>query len=109
MPRGEALEVRRARDGDEALEIVNEWKPDLAFVDVLMPNVNGYEVCRALKENPLTRHVKVVMVTGLGSEFGRGKAVNEMGADGYLPKPFTAAALMNKVLAELGPHEAPGA
>ncbi len=104
LPRSEALEVRRARDGGEALEIANEWKPDIAFVDVLMPTVNGYEVCHALKENPLTRHVKVVMVTGLDQEFDRDKALNEVGADGYLSKPFTATALMNKLLAQLGPQ-----
>ena len=109
LPRSEALEVRRARNGDDALEIANEWKPDLAFVDVLMPTVNGYEVCHALKENPLTRHVKVVMVTGLGQEFDRDKALSEVGADGYLSKPFTATALMNKLLAQLGPHDAPAA
>ena len=109
LPRSESLEVRRARDGDEALEIANEWKPDIAFVDVLMPTVNGYEVCRALKENPLTRHVKVVMVTGLGQEFDRDKALDEVGADGYLSKPFTATTLMNRLLAQLGPQEIPAA
>ena len=107
LSRGEAVEVRRARDGDEALETANEWKPDLAIVDVLMPTVNGYEVCLALKENPLTRHVKVVMVTGLDQEFDRDKALNEVGADGYLSKPFTATALRNEVLAQLGPQEVP--
>ena len=105
LSRGEASEVRRARDGDEALEIANEWKPDLVIVDVLMPTVNGYEVCLALKENPLTRDAKVVMVTGLDQEFDRDKALNEVGADGYLSKPFTATALMSEVLAQLGPQE----
>ena len=105
LSRGEVAEVRRASDGDEALEAANEWRPDLVIVDVLMPTVNGYEVCLALKENPLTRHVKVVMVTGLDQEFDRDKALNEVGADGYLSKPFTAIALMNEVVAQLGPQE----
>ena len=109
LSRGEAAEVRRASDGDEALGIATEWKPDLAIVDVLMPTVNGYEVCLALKENPLTRQVKVVIVTGLDQEFDRDKALNEVGADGYLSKPFTATALMNEVLAQLGPQEVPAA
>ena len=109
LPRSDALKVRRARNGDDALEIANEWKPDIAFVDVLMPTVNGYEVCHALKENPLTRHVKVVMVTGLGQAFDRDKALSEVGADGYLSKPFTATALMNRLLAQLGPQELPAA
>ena len=72
-----------------------------------MPTVNGYEVCLALKENPLTRNTKVVMVTGLDQDFDRDKALNEVGADGYLSKPFTASALMNEVLAQLGPPQAP--
>ena len=107
LSRSEAVEVRRASDGDEALKIANEWKPDLVIVDVLMPTVNGYEVCLALKENPLTRDARVVMVTGLDQEFDRDKALNEVGADGYLSKPFTATALMNEVLAQLGPQEVP--
>ena len=107
LSRGEAADVRRAKDGDEALEIANEWKPDLVIVDVLMPTVNGYEVCLALKENPLTRDAKVVIVTGLDQEFDRDKALNDVGADGYLSKPFTASALMNEVRAQLGPKEAP--
>ena len=109
LSRSEAGEVRRAKDGDEALKTANEWRPDLVIVDVLMPTVNGYEVCLALKENPLTSHVKVVMVTGLDQQFDRDKALNEVGADGYLSKPFTATALMNEVVAQLGPQEVPAA
>ena len=107
LSRSGVAEIRRAEDGDQALEMANAWRPDLAIVDVLMPTVNGYEVCLALKENPLTRNTKVVMVTGLDQDFDRDKALNEVGADGYLSKPFTASALMNEVLAQLGPQEAP--
>ena len=107
LSRSGVAEIRRAEDGDQALEMANAWRPDLAIVDVLMPTVNGYEVCLALKENPLTRNTKVVMVTGLDQDFDRDKALNEVGADGYLSKPFTASALMHEVLAQLGPQEAP--
>ncbi len=107
LARSDVAEVRRANSGDVALEIAHEWKPNLALLDVLMPTINGYEVCLALKENPLTKDVKVVMITGLDQEFDRDKALNEIGADGYLSKPFSATALMNEVHAQLGPHEVP--
>ena len=95
------VEVRTAKDGEKALEIAQQWKPDLVFLDVLMPERNGYEVCLALKENPVTAKIKVVIVTGLDQEFDREKALREVGADGYISKPFSATALLEQMHVQL--------
>ena len=70
------VEVRTTTDGEEALEIAHQWKPDLIFLDVMMPRRNGYEVCLALKGDPITADIKVVILTGLDQEFDRQKALS---------------------------------
>ena len=85
-----------ARDGEEALRQALEKKPDIVFLDVMMPKVDGFEVCRQLKANEETAHVKVVMLTALAQEFDREKA-DQVGADFYFTKPFSPLALLEKV------------
>ena len=85
-----------AIDGAEALEVARREKPNLAFLDVRMPGMSGLEVCRALKSDPATRQISVVMVTGLGTDSDRRRAV-EAGADDYLVKPFSPTDLLGKV------------
>lgn len=90
-----------ARDGAEAIDVARREKPDLLFLDILMPKFDGYEVCQALKENPDTARIKIVMLTALSQDFERKKA--EMaGADGYFTKPFSPTALLEKVEEVLG-------
>lgn len=85
-----------ARDGEEALETARREKPALILLDVRMPKMNGYEVCRRLKSDPDTRHISVVMVTALGTDSDRQQAV-EAGADDYFVKPFSPTDLLGKV------------
>ncbi|MFQ5872431.1 MAG: two-component system response regulator [Dehalococcoidia bacterium] len=85
-----------AREGKEALDIARKEKPDLLFLDIMMPKKDGYEVCRALKSDPATSAIKVIMLTGLAQEADRSKAM-EAGADGYFTKPFSPTALLEKV------------
>jgi DNA-binding response OmpR family regulator len=89
-------EVRVARDGEEALRVAQDWRPDLLLLDVMMPLCNGFEVCRRLREDPATRAVKVVMLTAHGREaqIERGLA---LGADAYITKPFSNKDLVAKV------------
>lgn len=89
-------QVLLATDGDEALRIARREKPDLLFLDVLMPCLDGYEVCRALKEDADTSHIKIIMLTALAQESVEGKAI-AAGADGYLTKPFSPTTLLEKV------------
>lgn len=85
-----------AKDGEEALTTARREKPDLIFLDVLMPKGSGHEVCRALRKDPDTAHVKVIMLTALTQESDR-QAAFESGADDYLTKPFSPLRLLQKV------------
>ena len=85
-----------ARDGEEALGIAQREKPDLLFLDILMPKMNGYEVCQLLKKDPTTAQIKVIMLTALAQEADRERAL-EAGADDYFSKPFSPTALLKRV------------
>ncbi len=91
------IELLFARDGEEAFGMARRQNPDVLVLDVLMPKMNGYEVCLALKGDPATAHSKVIMLTGLDQEFDRQKALHEVGADAYFSKPFSPMALLEKV------------
>ena len=92
----ERYQVFLARDGEEALSLTRLEKPDLLILDIKMPKKDGYEVCRALKEDPNTAHIKVVMLTALPREAHWERAM-EAGADGYFTKPFSPTMLLKKV------------
>ncbi len=88
--------VLSAANGMEALEIVGRQKPDLILLDIMMPKMSGFEVCRHLKSNPETRDIAVVMITAL-SETGDVERATESGADDYVTKPVDRAALVGLV------------
>ena len=90
-----------ARDGREALRRAQEEKPDLVFLDIMMPEIDGFEVCSRLRSSDATADVKVVMLTALAQESDR-KRADEVGADYYLTKPFSPRALKQKVDELLG-------
>ncbi len=90
-----------ARDGKEALEMARREKPDLLFLDVYMPKMNGYDVCKALKEDPATSHIQIIMLTAMAQEADRQKAL-KLGAVDYFTKPFSPAVLLRKVEEYLG-------
>lgn len=82
-----------ARNGVEALEKTKEFNPDLIFLDVMMPEMNGYEACRRLKENPATQYIPVVMLTALTDRESRIKGL-ESGANDFLTKPIDSIEVM---------------
>lgn len=84
------LEVVMAKDGVEALDFLQNCSPDLVILDVVMPRMNGYEVCRNLKSNPQTKDVPVIMCSSKKEEFDRYWGMRQ-GADAYLIKPFKSA------------------
>ena len=95
----------RATNGVEALEIVNEHKPDLILLDIMMPRMSGFEVCRHLKSNPETRDICVVVITAL-NETGDIERATESGADDYLTKPVDRPALVKLVRTMLQARQA---
>ena len=85
-----------AVDGNEALETVNDIKPDLILLDVMMPGINGYEVCFRLKENEKTKMIPIVMVTALKEKEDRIRSINS-GADDFISKPVDRIELLTRV------------
>ena len=80
--------VTSASDGEEAMAGVRSSKPDLMFLDVMMPKKNGYEVCQEIKEDPELRDIYVIMLTAKGQEADREKGLS-IGADEFISKPFS--------------------
>ncbi len=94
--RGSGLKVTEASDGVEALEHIQGQAPDLVVLDIVMPRMNGYEVCRRLKADPKTQNVPVVMCSSKGEEFDRYWGMKQ-GADAYIAKPFQPTELVGTV------------
>jgi len=88
--------VLTARSGVEALEVVQRSVPDIILLDVMMPGMDGFEVCQRLKSNPQTQHIPVIMVTALDQPQDRVKGL-EAGADDFLTKPVSDVALFSRV------------
>jgi len=85
-----------AKDGIEALEIIKKSKPDLVLLDVMMPKMSGFEVCRRIKNNPQTADLPVIMVTAL-NELGDIERAIESGTDDFLSKPVNKLELITRV------------
>lgn len=98
-------EVCVAEDGFEALGKIISFKPDLVFVDIMMPRLDGYHTCALIKSNPALRHTPVVMLSSKDGLFDRAKG-RLVGAQLYLSKPFTGDELLEAVLGSLPPADA---
>jgi DNA-binding response OmpR family regulator len=89
-----------AFDGQTGLVDINRLKPALVLLDVMLPGMDGYEVCRRLRENPLTRHLPIILITALNGEEHRIAGL-EYGADDYIAKPFSPREVVSRVRAVL--------
>jgi len=85
-----------ACDGLEALEIIRTRKPDLVLLDVMMPKMSGFEVCKRIKNDPKTSHIPVIMVTAL-NEFGDIERGIDSGTDDFISKPVNKLELLTRV------------
>ena len=92
----EDYEVDTASDGFGAGARVMDFKPDLLVLDLIMPGMDGFEVCKRIKENPRTSHIKVLAITGYDTEENRAR-IMAAGADSYLIKPLESRLLLQKV------------
>jgi DNA-binding response OmpR family regulator len=89
-------EVRVANNGEDALKQLESFVPDLLLLDVMMPAINGYEVCQTVRQSAQLRHVKIIMLTARGRDADVAKGL-ALGADAYITKPFANADLLTKV------------
>jgi DNA-binding response OmpR family regulator len=85
-----------AFSGEEAMEAVARHRPDLILLDIMLPVVDGFEVCQRVRENPDWNHIRIVLVTALGNEANVTKGL-DLGADAYVTKPFANADLVAQV------------
>ena len=96
-------EVLTAADGALAVSVCQAERPDLVFLDLLMPKMDGYAVCRELKSSPETRDIKIVMLTAMAQESDRRTAM-KLGVDDFVTKPFSPMALAAKLDEMLDPE-----
>lgn len=100
----EGYEVRKAADGREALQLMNSFNPSLLILDIMMPELDGYEVCREIRK---TSQVPIIMLTAKGETFDKVLGL-ELGADDYMVKPFDTKELVARVKAVLRRLESKG-
>ena len=89
-------EVYQAADGRQALDIIQGLKPDIVILDIMMPGIDGLEICRSVRENAQTRHIPVIMLTARAQLGDKLKGI-ECGADDYITKPFDPMELQARV------------
>jgi len=96
MLQKKGYDVKCVSSGLEAFQEIPEFKPDLIMLDVMMPGMGGYEVCRKLKSSESTKTIPVIMLTAMGMGEDFEKAI-ENGADWYIVKPFNSRQLLSRV------------
>ena len=97
----EGVELLTASNGEEALATIEAVKPNLVFLDVMMPKLSGFDVCKRTKQELGLTGVYIVLLTAKGQEFDRQRG-QEVGADLYMTKPFDPDALLEKAREVLG-------
>ncbi|MBN1460043.1 MAG: response regulator [Armatimonadetes bacterium] len=100
---GTEFEVAEAANGEEALAAVEVESPDLILLDIMMPEMDGYEVCRRLKQSSDTRDIPIVFLTALGKDENIEKGL-ALGGDSYVVKPFNAVTLAAQISELLTPR-----
>ena len=88
--------VMIAERGEDALDLIYQYKPDLVLLDIMLPGIDGYEVCEIIRLNPNFRKVKIIFLTAKGREEEIAKGL-ALGADAYITKPYSNAELVAKV------------
>lgn len=97
----EGVMLLTADNGENALETIGRERPELVFLDVMMPKLNGFEVCYAVKHDLGMKEVYIVMLTAKGQEFDRRRGL-DVGADVYITKPFNPDEIVKKAREVLG-------
>jgi len=85
-----------AENGEDALDVIYKYKPDLILLDIMLPRIDGYEVCEIVRLDPRYRDIKIIFLTAKGREVEIAKGL-ALGADAYITKPFSNTELIAKV------------
>jgi DNA-binding response OmpR family regulator len=96
--------VLEARGGREALGLIRKERPDLVFLDIMMPELDGYEVCRTVKGDPDLAATYIIMLTARGQESDHQRSI-EVGANDYMTKPFSPSRAVQRVEWAVGPPD----
>ena len=99
--RKESYEVFEARNGEEALAAIRAHRPDLVFLDVMMPKINGFEVTEQVRADESLKGTKIILLTAKGQDTDRAVGV-KAGADDYMTKPFSPMKILERVREILG-------
>lgn len=97
----EGIEIMIATNGEEALQTIKTERPDLVFLDVMMPKMNGFDVCNKVKRELGLEDIYIILLTAKGQEFDKQRGI-EAGADIYMTKPFNPDEIMQKARGILG-------
>lgn len=100
----DSYQILEASDGEEAIAMAREHHPEVVLLDVMMPGLSGFDVCRALKGDPTTAEATVVLLTAKAQESDRAEGI-AAGADDYFTKPFSPIALLRKIDEVFGGQE----
>lgn len=92
----EGYEVHTADDGEKAFHSVEEFRPDLVLLDIMMPKMDGYEVCQRIRSDASLKDVRIIMLTAKGREVEKEKGL-ALGVDSYITKPFSTREVVLKV------------
>ena len=89
-------QVQIAETGEAAMDLIARYRPDLVLLDIMLPGVNGLEVCQMLREDPSLTKTKIILVSALGRDVDIAKGM-AMGADAYITKPFSNREMVSRV------------
>ena len=90
------FEVMVVHSGEEAMSVIDGFEPNLVLLDVMLPAVDGFQVCQNLKEDPRLKHIKIVFLSAMTRDLDIAKG-NTLGADAYITKPFSNADVVRQV------------
>jgi len=96
LMRREGYEIRSVNDGEKAVEAAATFRPDLILLDVMLPRMDGYEVCQRIREDALLKDISILMLTAKGRDVEKEKGL-ALGADHYVTKPFSTRDVVRKV------------
>ncbi len=89
-------DVRVAANGEQALEVVSVYDPDLILLDIMLPGIDGYEVCQKIRGNPKFKHAKIIFLSAMARSIDVAKGM-DLTADEYITKPFSTADVVEKI------------